>query len=1064
MRQTALLLLFSLTALCLSAQNYPMSDTTIVTCGGWFWDDGLDGAMSDNAYTMTIKSASGRPIALNFYEFDYSTPFVLNVFDGCDTQAPSLGYVGVSPVQNIIPGSVVSTGPCLTLQLYAGPLPPTPSAHSGWKAEIRCLQEMDGVDFRGIRLPNRRDLVNTSVNAPLSNLAVADYDLDGDEDFVLRDSVYRNDTPSDTSMHFTERFNLFGNWNNASPVAADFDQDGDTDVFISGWYNGLNSSASRSILFEQVNKDDFRPIAFNFAPASEGQSTVQDIDSDGDMDIAYTGNTPNGLTFKIYRNNGNMQFTDITPSNVKGARSSGLNWADADGDGDLDFVIGGITDNANVAGVRVGIKNGNNFTIKDLLPVHYLQMDVHFFDYDTDGDKDIYVGDFTRTIFLNDGAANFTPLADTIAFPFAPITFSTFLPKDYDGDGDEDVLLCGGSGPFYLYKNLGNAHFQLIPVPGAMPGFDNDAAWDDYNGDGKPDFYVQGVYNNRSALFLNRGNDIFEKSAIMSGFVEYSHCVSADFTNDGRPELLCTGIVYPCTVPVQSLIYEITNNKTDTERQPVFTPVAHLSGVENISVTNWEWGDYNNDNRPDLLLHSPSNFSVYRNNGNNTFSQILIENGTGALYVSAAWVDMDNDNDLDIYVGRGNYPAFYKNNGSGQFTFYQQPNAPYIGEGFSVFRSCSWTDVDLDGDRDLVEAYQGSMHILLNDGTGKLTLDPDFWEGGLELRHVLLDDFNADSYPDCFVTQQSGSTIAENCNDDLYFGKMPPLGLVSSGNFNNDNLPDLVAPIINNSFNYIGMGPLVVWLNQGGYMFQRDTLSLSHHVLDFCDYALMDYDNDGDTDILSYSEFGSCHSIIVAQNTTNLARRLQVQFPNGSEQLLTGTTATLQWTGHRLHDNGVSSVHLSYSLDCGLSYTDIGDIPTGPEGGSYQWPVPETQSQECLLRVESPRNGLRDHSNFRFTITDVLADKTPVQALIPLQITPNPASSECTLSALRDLGTVTITIRDTWGRMVYQHINNQLNKNTPIVVPVKTWVAGVYFVEVKGKEGVWTKTIIKNDE
>lgn len=1045
-----------------NAQNYAIGDTTIVTCGGWFYDDGLSGPMSDSTYTITLKSASGTAIALNFYEFTLAKSFTIELFDGCDTQASPMGYIGHSPVENVIPGTIVSTGPCLTLrQVVNYPDFPDPvGVNTGWKAQIACLPLMDKTEFRGVRLPIRRSIMGTK----LSNIGVSDYDQDGDQDFIVRDSVYRNDTPTDTGIHFSERNNYFGDWNNASTVAADFDKDGDIDIFVSGWYNGVNSSASRSVLYEQLNRDDFKPINLGtFDGASEGKATILDFDGDGDQDIAYTGNTANGLVFRVYKNQGGMQFTQISFPAIKGARNGNLDWADVDNDTDLDLLISGVTDDAAVAGVRVGINNGSSFAVKNLETIHYLNLDAHFFDFDSDGDKDVYVGDGIQKIYTNDGSANFTPLPASVPFPFAPYSFSTFIPADYDNDGDEDALLTG-LGTFKLYKNLGNAQFIEISVPGALPGQDNEAVWADFNADGLLDFYAQGLYFNRSALFLNRGNDVFEKSARTMGFAENSRCTAADFDNDGHPDVFCTGTVLPTISPRQCAIYSYCDNLDAVTKQPVFTPVAKIPGVELIDKPNWQWGDYDKDGYPDLLLHDAYNFSsdskikVYKNNGNNTFSEVLTTYG-GGYYTSTAWVDFDGDNDLDIYMGRGISPEFYKNNGNGQFTFFQ-PFSPLMSEGIGYERSCKWLDLDHDGDQDLLDCWRGTLSAYLNDGTGKLTPD-SLWAQAYDLKKVMADDFDADGNPDVFAFVQNKSFFHSNGISGLLLGKLPNgIPHVVSGDFNGDNLLDFISPRCSfNYYNFSDVGPFTVWLNQGNFLFQPDTIRLAHLFHKDSDFALIDYDKDGDTDIISTMDISDAPLVSIAQNLTNEARRLNIISPNWAEQLLVGSQTVIQWSGRRLHDNGETSVHLSYSTDGGLTYNFIAEAPTTENGGTYQWSVPNIHSDQCFIRIESMRNQLRDQSNFRFTITDVIGTEYLPSSTVILDIFPNPVSSVLYLSGQPSSSLGQITVADANGKIFFTHKAISLAK--PYKIPVDKWPSGIYFVLWEVQNGHIVKSFVK---
>lgn len=92
------------------------------------------------------------------------------------------------------------------------------------------------------------------------------------------------------------------------------------------------------------------------------------------------------------------------------------------------------------------------------------------------------------------------------------------------------------------------------------------------------------------------------------------------------------------------------------------------------------WGDYNNDDRLDILIGS----KIYKNNGDKTFTEqtgISLPDGAGS------WGDYNNDGFLDILVGS----KIYKNNGNETFTEQTDISNIYISD------SGNWADFDHDG-------------------------------------------------------------------------------------------------------------------------------------------------------------------------------------------------------------------------------------------------------------------------------------------------------------------------------------------------------------------------------
>ena len=1030
----------------LFGQDFPMADTTVVTCGGYFWDEGLDKTYSDSEYVMTFRSAAGMPLLLNFYIFKMrpGTGTFLHFYDGPDTNAPSLGIFGEG---TDYPTSIISTGQFLTVRKTIG-FPPVPNDAEdfGWKARIGCISIPENVHFRGISIPELKE----DLTSRFTNIAVADYDLDGDEDMVVRDTLYRNDTPSDEGFHLTERRNAFGRWANAAPAVADFDMDGDLDVFICGWRNGVNSFGSKTILYEQTDIDQFRPVNFSFANASEGKAAALDFDKDGDIDIAYTGNTSNGLIFKMYKNNGNFTFSDATPAGIVGARNCGFDWSDVDADGDWDFVIGGQTD-GQADGIRLYKNNGSGqFTAQSLFMPTFFDLDLRFFDYDSDGDKDLYVGDFYKKIYKNTGG-NFVALHDSIPFLFTATNASNFFPADYDNDGDEDALLTNLDS-VRLYRNDGNAIFTQIQLSQAVRGEDTEAAWGDFNADGRLDFFVQG-FGGVSLLFLNKGNDVFEKTGgSVTGFVEHPRCVAADFDGNGTPEILNVGLQYLCGGEgfPRIHIFELTNNETAVNKHPVFRPAASFPEVSNFGKSVWEWGDYDNDGRPDLLVHESnaagitSKIFVFKNNDNGSFSKKMEADG-GYPYGSAAWVDFDKDGDLDVYVGAGIYPIYYRNMGNSQFVQFQSSNSDPAFEGSEVFRSSVWTDLDADGDKDLVEHWRGSLTIRYNDGTGRL-LQSIYPALNFYGERLPVADFNNDNQPDCLFANQFGASVLDSIRNRNYlFGKMPRFDRVALGDFNYDGWMDYAWPT---AVSLNEESQMTIWLNQSNFFFKADTLDLTHIFYNQSDHGTIDFDDDGDLDLVTFNPI-LCHDFSFAQNVSNQARQLKMVYPNGGEQLLAGSQTTVSWSGNRLKDNAATSVSLSYSLNGGLTFTDLGEVPTTQNGGSYLWNVPDSLSKTCLYRVKSAKNSLVDQSDFFFEITDFIGTSTPKNEMPTISVFPNPLQHSFWITSNQNWDTSKLTLFNAFGQMVFSKNLSGILVNKPLKMEIGDLPAGIYFLKLE---------------
>jgi hypothetical protein len=217
-------------------------------------------------------------------------------------------------------------------------------------------------------------------------------DYDGDEwpDVVmggigntfLEDSIrlFHNDHAG----LFTEvEINLPGYY--ASDIAiVDFDVDGDQDFFFTG---GTLSSSTFPVthLYRNDGNAHFTQVSFPFINLSTGTAVWADYDHDGDPDLLYDGLDSTILVAKtlVYRNDSMGLFT-LIETNLPGSGEPGsVDWADIDQDGDLDILIGGPT---------TLLRNDGNNLYTDITPIDFQQgVPCSFADMDSDGDQDILI-------------------------------------------------------------------------------------------------------------------------------------------------------------------------------------------------------------------------------------------------------------------------------------------------------------------------------------------------------------------------------------------------------------------------------------------------------------------------------------------------------------------------------------------------------------------------------------------------------------------------------------------------------------------------------------------------
>lgn len=344
---------------------------------------------------------------------------------------------------------------------------------------------------------------------------------------------------------------LFGAGANFTNAWADYDGDGDLDLFV-----GFNGTPNR---LYRNNKGTFVDVAsaVGVADARATRSVAWgDFDSDGDSDLL-VGFTPGAQSLlKMYRNTAG-KFTDVT-SEVGLVRDSGAvrqpAFVDYDGDGDLDLFIA-FRDRANMMFRNTGSR------FADVAPELGLDdkrktVGAVWFDYDEDGDLDLYASNMDRdanALFRNDGKT-FTDVAVAAGLawgnrkPNDPTT-GTVRPcvADVDGDGHLDLSMAN-YGPNGLFLNKGDGRFEDASRAWR---FDVESHYDacafaDFDNDGKLDWYVNGTVagttSYRDYLYHQEGGAMVDVTPDNIKALQADHGVQwADYDNDGDMDLALTG-------------------------------------------------------------------------------------------------------------------------------------------------------------------------------------------------------------------------------------------------------------------------------------------------------------------------------------------------------------------------------------------------------------------------------------------------------------------------------------------------------------------------------------------
>ncbi|HGE70479.1 TPA: T9SS type A sorting domain-containing protein [Candidatus Poribacteria bacterium] len=350
---------------------------------------------------------------------------------------------------------------------------------------------------------NKTEIANLAGSEVNNGIAFADYDNDGDLDLYVSadpsDLLYRNNSDGTfTEVAIESGISFVGD--GVGIAFGDYDNDGDLDIYIP-----VNDGAD--VFFQNDGKGIFKDITKgvridNLARARS--ASFADFDRDGYLDIYVVNeDMPNIL----YKNINGKYFVDVAPK--MGVADAGPGrcgiWGDYDNDGDLDLYV------TNKGASNILYQNeGNGF--KDVTNFAGVSADDEstgavFADYDNDGYLDICVGGYKKVfLFHNNGNGTFTDLSEIVGIENSG-TNCTPAFGDFNNDGYLDLYLAVWKGKSVIYYNNGNGTFRDVTDELEMGNFGNSwsAISGDYDKDGDLDIYVS--FTTRSnILYENQGN------------------------------------------------------------------------------------------------------------------------------------------------------------------------------------------------------------------------------------------------------------------------------------------------------------------------------------------------------------------------------------------------------------------------------------------------------------------------------------------------------------------------------------------------------------------------------
>ena len=342
--------------------------------------------------------------------------------------------------------------------------------------------------------------------------------------------------------------------------------------------------------------------------------------------------------------NAGVRFTDVTgesglPDLGRGPTAVALGDYDGDGEDNL-LVAAPLPRLYAVHGGYVADVSG-----KTPLPLPAGAVSATFADYDNDGWLDLFaIGTDGRGYLLHNregkGFEDVTGAAGVRAV--AGVRHALFV--DVDHDGDLDLLLVGG-GSLAVYRNNLDGTFTLFPNADGITRGGSDAAFGDFDDDGRIDIFVASE-NGGDALFHNDGVRGFRDSGLGIG-TRSSAVAVGDYDNDGALDVVLAG-------PGGTVLWHNDGSGRFTESQ-------RLRGGSSVAFL-----DYDNDGWLDLIVVGPHGTSLFHNDGRGRVDDRsallpvpLQHDSTGPMLIT----DLDRDGDQDIIIGARDGVHLLRNDG-----------------------------------------------------------------------------------------------------------------------------------------------------------------------------------------------------------------------------------------------------------------------------------------------------------------------------------------------------------------------------------------------------------------
>ncbi|MDD4351570.1 MAG: FG-GAP-like repeat-containing protein [Candidatus Gracilibacteria bacterium] len=535
---------------------------------------------------------------------------------------------------------------------------------------------------------SQKGLPTSDITAYGQNSTFVDYDNDGDLDILVSNIdtdhanyLYENQGAA-ANYVFAEASMSKGlidspSSNSQAHAWADYDNDGDLDLFIANSLDG--HGANRLYQNNQAGCTDQNYLKLKLVGARDRSASGSNLDSLGAFVTLETssgtqlrevlGMSPyaqdsSEVEFGLGTNEAVRNLEITWPSGITKSISNlstinqTLTYNEIDellfsaisfGRYDAQAVAVGDLDNDGLPDIVLGNRGkdgAQNFLYQNMGNNEFKEYPafgeksmtgaINLADLDNDGDLDVLVGNNGQNyLYRNEGKFKFTeiPLGTSMGDTFG------LIPFDLNGDEVLDIIEVNfdGSGN-HIYLGEKDALDRYKPLENALGTYKTSSACvADFDADGDSDVALA-TYGGGNMLFINSDGNLKESSLLQMPKGNYTSCAWGDYDNDGYPDLAFAGL--------EGSSVQVLRNNNGTS----FTSVYNKEN-KNVDIMGLSWADFNNDGYLDLLTNAVSGDPsyIYLGDGEKFVPSTFYE--TSSDITAIALADFDSDGDMDIVAG-----------------------------------------------------------------------------------------------------------------------------------------------------------------------------------------------------------------------------------------------------------------------------------------------------------------------------------------------------------------------------------------------------------------------------